>query len=768
MKYFITIIIMFFPFFSALSQNIQGKVLEIRKDSSFSPIFGANVYWEGTTVGTVTNFKGEYSIEEAPSFPATLNVSFVGYSLDSKEVINDKYIFYLKSSIDLKEVNIKGKQNTTKISIKDPLNIQTISTGEIQKAACCNLSECFETNASVDVSYSDAISGLKTIKMLGLDGKYVKINNESMPLMTGLLNSYGLSYVPGSWIESIQILKGMGSVVNGHDAITGEINLEYFKPVADAERLMWNFYTNGEGKLENNLILSSNKGKWGANLFTHISYLGREIDHHGSSHNHHSHSDHHGDGFLDAPKIKQFNLLNKWKYTGDNFRLQIYLKGLLEERIGGQKTGILDRYIVDIYNELLEINTKTGYVFSNKRNQTIGLQTAYREHKQNAQFGDNIFNGKQQRFYMNLISVTDLWSINHTLKYGLSYSVDRFNNNLTGNMLFPHTVSSYYNLIKDDLITGAYLEYNYKLNENFNLNTGLRSDYYNITKKIYYSPRINIKYNPNDQSVVRFSLGKGFRIPNIIADNMYLLASSRDIMIDYDNKPEIAWNFGSNFSYCFYLFSREGTFNFDVYRTVFENMIIVDIMDADRVSFYNMIPNKISGEKNFSNTIQFDLSYEIFERYDVKLSYKINNARFAYRSKESQNTSSTYFSSEIPFSPKSRGMINLAYSTISEKWKYDFTANYVGSSFMPDYYRDIPEINGDDNYTDPFTVCNTQITHKRNDFDIYVGVENIFSYVQKNPIIDAENPFSENFDASLIYGPVMGRLFYMGLRYSFK
>ena len=170
-----------------------------------------------------------------------------------KEILNNEYVFYLTSSINLNEVEINSNQATTKYSIISTKNIQTITSGEIAKAACCNLSECFETNASVDVNYSDAVSGIKTIKMLGLAGKYVKINNESLPLMTGLLNSYGLSYVPGSWIESIQILKGMGSVLNGHDAITGEINVEYFKP-DDKDKIHTNLYFNSEGKLEKNFI----------------------------------------------------------------------------------------------------------------------------------------------------------------------------------------------------------------------------------------------------------------------------------------------------------------------------------------------------------------------------------------------------------------------------------------------------------------------------------------------------------------------------------
>ncbi|MEC7646443.1 MAG: carboxypeptidase-like regulatory domain-containing protein, partial [Bacteroidota bacterium] len=303
MKRIVLIAIVFIAAFSLNAQNkIEGKVLELSKDGSVIPVFRANVYWEGTSVGTTTDINGDYSIDEAESFPATLSVSYVGYTVDTNVFINNKYVFYLKSSVDLDEVDVEGRRNTTNTSLIAPINIQTLSTGEIQKAACCNLSECFETNNSVDVSYSDAMTGIKKIQMLGLDGSYVQITSELMPLVRGLQRSYGLTYIPGSWIESIQIIKGSGSVVNGYESLTGQINVEYFKSEEDVDKFKWNTYVNHSGKLENNLILTKKKGDWRSNLFTHISYFDREVDNHGFHHK--------GDNFLDMPKLKQVSILN--------------------------------------------------------------------------------------------------------------------------------------------------------------------------------------------------------------------------------------------------------------------------------------------------------------------------------------------------------------------------------------------------------------------------------------------------------------------------
>ena len=261
------------------AQNkIKGRVVEQLKDGSEMPIPGANVYWEGTTIGVATDEQGFYQIPEPESYPATLVVSFVGYQIYTKIIKKwNHYHIILTPSIQQDEVKIKGKVNTTKFSTINTINMQTLTTGELEKAACCNLSESFSTNATVDVTFTDAVSGAKQIQMLGLDGVYTQITQENMPLIRGISFAYGLSYVPGTWIESIQIIKGAGSVINGFESLTGQINLEYYKPET-APKLFWNMYTNSEGKLENNLQFAKKQGNWKSNLFTHVSFFEKEVD----------------------------------------------------------------------------------------------------------------------------------------------------------------------------------------------------------------------------------------------------------------------------------------------------------------------------------------------------------------------------------------------------------------------------------------------------------------------------------------------------------
>jgi len=698
------------------AQDIIGKVLELNSDGSISPIFGANVYWEETTVGTTTDANGNYTINEATSFPASLSVSYVGYTYDSKEFINNEFIFYLKRSVELDEVNIRSSVNSTKYSVVNSLNVQTLTVNELQKAACCNLSESFSTNASVDVSYSDAISGAKKIRMLGLDGRYVQITNESIPLIRGLSSSYGLNYVPGTWIESIQIIKGSGSVVNGFESFTGQINLEYFKP-STADKMYWNVYANSGQRFENNLALKKIYEKWSSNLFTHFSYHNKEIDEN-------------NDGFMDMPHLKNFNVLNRFLYEGSNvFRAQLFVKAMYEDREGGQLSNFLNPYKIDIHNDIIEIGTKTG-ILPDEDQRSIGLQTSFRRHNQEAQFGDKLYNGLQESVYLNLIR--DVKINNNTFRYGLNYNADRFEESFN---------DSLFNKI--DLITGVFSEYNLKIDDYFILVAGFRADYHN-NSQYHYTPRVNVKYNPTDDLALRISAGKAFRISNIFVEHSNFLASNRIVKVRENLLPEVAWNMGFNLTYCFRLFGREGIINADAYRTEFENQIVVDIENPGFLNFYNL------NGKSFANTLQIDLGYELVERLNIKLAYKINEVKIEYENRGLL---------QPPLTPRDIALVNLSYANTSKDWEFDFTTNFVGESRLP-AHQDVK-----DAFSNPFFVHNSQITKRYDYIEVYIGAENILNFTQDNPIKIADNPTDENFDASIVYAPINGRMIYLGLRY---
>ena len=608
--------------------------------------------------------------------------------------------------------------------------MQTLSTGELEKAACCNLSESFSTNATVDVNFTDAVSGAKKIKMLGLDGVYTQITQENMPLIRGISSAYGLSYVPGNWIESIQIIKGSGSVVNGFESFAGQINLEYYKPES-APKLFWNMYTNQDGKIENNLLLAKKYGKWKSNLFTHVSYFDNEIDNEDDP-----------DGFMNMPTYTQLNALNRWEYKDKNYHIGFTVRGLVEDRKGGTIEARVDTnsYVVNIHNDLLEFTSKTGAIQPNSPGKSAGLQTSFRRHNQTAIFGKNDYKGLQESAYFNFIRQTYLGNTVHKLKYGISYYADRYTESFSGKIN-----NAFSDKIRMDLMSGLFSEYNYSWGESFNLTAGLRADYYNNTEQLNYLPRLNMKYNPTEDMAIRFSAGKAFRIANVFVENASFLASSRTVLLEELN-PEIAWNYGMNITYCFRLFGREGTLNADAYRTEFENQVVVDIEEQTELSFYNL------KGVSYAKSMQFDMAYELFDRFDVKMAYKINDVK---------TTFGTDLKS-VPLTPENRALLNFSYATNFDKWVFDVTANYIGKSRIPHHSKI------DEEFSKQFNLYNAQITKRFRHFDVYLGGENMLDYKQNNPILDSNTPDSPIFDASLIYAPINGRMIYVGFRYKIK
>ena len=696
--------------------NINGKI----NDQKGLPLIGANIVLENTSIGTITDANGKFHLDFNGEFPFDIKVSFIGFQSKNVTVKDNSFLTVsLSESVEIEEVTVESKVSTTELSMVNPLQVQKLSSKELQKAACCNLSESFETNATVDVSFTDAVSGAKQIKMLGLDGIYTQITQENVPLIRGLSSAYGLTYVPGTWIESIQIIKGAGSVINGFESFAGQINLEYFKP-ENADKIYWNFYTNSENKFENNLQFAKKTGKWTSNLFTSVNYHTKEVDENEN-------------GFLDMPHMKSVNVLNRWLTETESYRINLVGRVLVDEREGGQIRSISNPYKVLIDNTLLEFNSKSGLKMPDKIGKSVGLQTAFRRHDQAIKFGLTDYNALQESAFLNLIGQTFISTTDHSLKYGISYYADRYTENYEST-----------NFDRVDLTTGVFTEYSYTSPSELTIVAGIRGDYHN-THGFEYLPRLNLKYNPSDQTVVRLSAGKAMRVANSIAENTSYFASSREFEIQDSLGVEVAWNYGINFTHCFKLFEREASFNADAYRTDFENQVIVDIEDPTKLRFYNL-----DGE-SYSNSIQFDFNYELFDRFDVKLAYKINQVYSTYDGEKML----------APLVPENRALVNFAYATDHiNKWMFDATWNYFGESRIP-YH---PLIEENKTVSDPFYVINSQVTKKFKTLDIYLGGENLLNYKQENPILGGDDPFGSNFDASIIWAPVMGRLIYTGIR----
>lgn len=707
--------------------KIKGIVLE--KENPAQVIVGANIYWQNTTIGTTSDANGEFELEQ-PEHAHMLVVSFVGYESVIVHISNsNKLRILLNKNLELNEVVVKERQQGQYFSTLNPIQSSKVTISELQKAACCNLSESFETNASVDVSFADAVTGAKQIKMLGLSGTYVQNISENMPSIRGMAAPYGLGYVPGPWMESIQISKGTSSVVNGYEAITGQINVEYKKPQGN-EVLHLNLYGNDALKTEANMNYAY---KFNDSLSTMILLHGE---------NHNKEIDEDNDSFIDMPHIQQINFMNRWyQTTKDGGDRQVGIKILDEHRQSGQVSAFdqinSNLYGIDIKTRRYEMFAKNG-ILLNRVGTSVGILLAGSFHNQNALYGSKSYNGTQYNGYLNVIYQGNFGSDMHTYKTGASFLGDSYAEQYNND-----------NFDYSEMTPGVFFEYSYHLIKKLNVLAGIRTDYSSMYG-LFITPRIHAKYNLNENFVVRASAGKGYRTSIPLAEYSYLLASSRAIIIDDNLKQEEAVNMGSSITAKIPLGSKELTVMLDYYRTNFINQVVRDV-DADihQVHFKNL------DGKSYSNAIQAELFYEVFRGFTVNAAYRINDA------KQTINNQLR----EIPLNSRYKGMISLSYATRLDKWQFDFTSQFNGGGRLPDPSITNPMWNSS---FDPYTVFNAQATKNFRKWGIYLGAENLSNFTMDNPIIAANDPWGENFDGSMIWGPVHGRKIYFGVRYTLK
>ncbi len=724
---------------SIYSQHITGKVFGTTDKGTREPLPGANIYWQGTTTGTSTDSVGIFHLTTPAILPAKLIISMLGYTSDTiivKESPHKAFEIVLKNTISLKEVTVETRQNTTLYSTFNPINTEVISGKELLKAACCNLSESFTTNASVDIAFTDAVSGAKKIQMLGLDGIYTQILSENMPMLRGLSAAYGLNYIPGTWIENIMVTKGTGSVVNGYESISGQINLEFLKPKEQKAPLFINIYGNHKSRAEVNVHITPKiNEKWGTLLFLHASDLSMK-------------NDMNKDSFLDMPLTRQYNVFNRWNYHNQkNFQAQFGVKALLETRQAGQTSfnykndfGTTNAYGVGINTKALEYFSKTGFMFPSMPYKSIGIQTSGKWQQRDMYFGLRKYKGEQKNFYANIIYANIINTTNHKYKLGASYLFDDYAEKYNDSS-FARTES----------VPGIFAEYTYTHSDNFSLVTGIRADYHNLFG-MQYTPRVHMRYNITKSGTLRLSAGRGFRVANIFVENQSVFASSRQVIVVEKFKPEIAWNYGISANQKFQLFSNEAFINVDFFRTDFQNQVVVDLdQHVNKIVFYNL------DGKSYSNSLQVDFGFTPLKALDIKLAYKWYDVKTTYHNELLDK----------PYVPKHRVMFNAAYSTYMDIWKFDFTTNWLGKSRIPNTSMSpvqcqLPE------HSKEYFLLNAQITKKFRKFDVYLGCENILNYTQKNPVIAPDKPFGSNFDASMIYAPIEGRIIYAGFRMAIK
>lgn len=731
LKQLYLIIILIFFAITAQAKEVKGHVF----DDNDQPIIGANVYWEGTQQGTTTDVDGAFKLKTREG-ANKLVVSYIGYETFVLPVTNvdEPLKIKLKGEVALEEVVISERKIGTIASRTSVLQTQKITYDELCRAACCNLAESFETNPSVDVSYADAATGARQIKLLGLAGTYVQMLTENYPNFRGAASLYGLDYVPGAWMESIQVSKGTSSVKNGYEALAGQINVEFKKPPT-ADIFSVNLFGSDAGRYEGNADASWHiNDKVSTGLLVH--YSNDKKQHDGND-----------DGFLDTPLREQVNLMNRWYHKLDKYVAQYGVRYLHESRTGGQTTkhhDFADPYKVHLNTNRAELYTKQAYIIDNEKVESVALILSGSYHEQKSMYDRTPYNVYQNNVYASLLYEKE-FSPAHSLSTGLSMNYDGFNENLLQNdvrNVFDRT----------EVVPGAYLQYTYNLNDKLIVLGGIRADYSSLYD-FFVTPRVHIKYNPFDWFHVRVSAGKGFRTANILAENNFLLSSSRKMNIADNLDQEEAWNTGVNLAFYIPLFGKELTLNGEWYYTNFLKQVVVD-MDSDphAVNFYNL------DGKSYSNSFQVEATYPFFRGFTLTAAYRYTDAKTDYR-----NAAGVTQRLKKPLVSDYKGLLTASYQTPLKKWQFDLTGQFNGGGRMPAPDATNPLWKSDFN---AYTVVNAQITKYFRRWSVYIGAENLFDYKQSHPIIDAENPRGDNFDGSMVWGPVHGRKIYAGLRFN--
>ena len=726
------IIILFLLITFPLTAQVKGIVV----DENNEPLVGVNVYWIGTQIGNSTRADGKFEVPKV-SGNQQLVISYVGYQNDTLFVTGNQLHVQLKKGVELEEINVTTRNLGTTNSRVMTIQTQQINYGELCRAACCNLGESFETNPSVDVSYSDATTGARQIRLLGLSGSYVQMLTEKIPNFRGLAAPYGLGYIPGPWMESIQISKGTSSVVDGYESVTGQINVEYKKP-QESDRLSVNLFGSNAMRLEANADAAFKLSpKLSTMLFTH--YENDTKEHDGN-----------GDGFMDQPKIQQVNLFNRWYYKTDRFVSQLGVRFLSEDRKSGQMSDLNtleELYRIGIRTNRFEAFAKEGFILNPKKNTSVGLILSGSYHDQDAFYGKTTYNAGQSNFYANLIYQTEFTPVHH-FKAGASLNTDIFREKLNrwDYLTQSHTFS---NKQKDEIVPGIFGEYTFNLAKKFVAMAGIRGDYHN-EEGFFVTPRLHLKYDPFESLHFRGSVGKGYRTAHVLAENNYLLASSREIIIATDLRREDAWNYGlSATAYIPVTKEKNITVIGEWYRTDFVNQVVIDLdSDPHKAKFYNL-----DGE-SYSNNYQLEATYEFFNGFTTTAAYRITDAKVTIDGKLR----------EKPLTSRYKGLLTMGYQTPLKKWQFDFTTQLNGGGRMPDPDPVNPLWEKE---FGAYPVFNAQITRYFRTWSVYLGSENILNYTQGNPIIAANDPWGSDFDGSMIWGPVHGRKIYAGLRWSF-
>ena len=680
-----------------------------------------------------------------------------------KDSISQDSIF--KDEI-LQEVKVVArKAGTSRLS--GAVNGIVVNKDELFKAACCNLGESFTTNPSVDVAYNDATTGASQIKLLGLSGTYVQMLTENLPNFRGAAIPYALGYVPSPWMKGIQVSKGSASVKNGYESITGQINVDYLQP-EDEQQVEVNLFGDTKSRIEANADANVHlSDKWATEILLHHENILK---------NH----DDNGDGFYDMPGREQYNVQNRWVYKGDKYIFHGGIGALKEIRTSGQDEEHLysneaDAYSHDVsssvgtnselYRIKLHTNRYEGYmkhafILDKEHGTNIAFMSSASMHQLDAQYGNKLYDLNEKNLYGSLMFEAN-FSQQHNLSLGLSINHDYLEQRTNVNVYPraytdqkpPYLLSEMQRMNEKETTPGAYAQYSYTLGTKLTAMAGARIDHSSIYGT-FFTPRFHLKYSPIDAFSIRLSAGKGYRSVFGLAEYNYLLASGRELQISEDLRQEEAWNYGVSTAFYIPLFGKTLKLNAEYYYTDFKNQAVVDYdANSDVISIDNLYG------MSYSHTFQIDASYPLLKGLEITAAYRLNDVKCTYGIDNELK--------EKPLASKYKALFTASYKTLLGLWQFDATLQLNGGGRNPEPYQLVDGSPSWERRFHSFEQVSAQITRWFRHWSIYVGGENLTGFKQKTPIYGSNNPWGKDFEPTLVWGPVEGRMFYAGVRVHF-
>ena len=626
----------------------------------------------------------------------------------------------------IKEVQVQAARSQGVSQISTAVGGVNIGQDELFRAACCNLGESFVTNPSVDVNYNDAAVGARQIKLLGLSGQYVQMLAESLPLSSGVAMPYLLSYVPGAWLKSISVSKGTASVKHGPQSMTGQINIEFLKP-DDPQSVGMNLYVDSRLKAEANLSANFSLGKGLSTII--LAHYEQDFLHHDANH----------DLWHDAPAVRQMHLQNRWKYVRGRYIMHAGFGYLQEAREGGQLLKVANPYRVLIGSHRGEAYMKHAWLLDRQHNTNIALLAEGSHYALDGSFGSRLYSAMQDELGSRLVLEHDI-NEDHSLSAGLSFSAIGVGESLSLEPIARRLT---------EFTPGIYAEYSYTPSYRLTLMGGLRADYSSLYSRVYVTPRLHVKWMPHDRVTLRASVGKGFRTPVPLGESHYLLASGRTLRCDAVLPQEEAWNTGLSGHFVIPLGRRKLNLDAEYYYTHFLHQAVVDF-DSDPSA---IVIADLQG-RSFSHTVQIDAGCDVIDELNIMAAFRYNHVRCTYGGQLL----------EKPLQSRFKGLLTVGWKPRMGIWQLDVTLSINGGGRMPRPYQ---LADGSPSWSKTFPAyvqLSAQVTREFRHAAVYIGGENLTNYRQPNPIVGASDPWSQGFDATMLWGPVHGIMAYAGVR----